>query len=51
MLVCELIFKHSDFIGIMRKKSTKNMECYCLLILIIFKNFKENIHFLFLYVD
>jgi hypothetical protein len=26
MLVCELIFKHSDFIGIMRKKSTENIE-------------------------
>ena len=50
MLVCELIFKYSDFTGIMRKKSTKNMECYFLLI-IIFKNFEENIHFLFLYVN
>jgi hypothetical protein len=39
MPVCELIFKHSDFIGIMQKKSTKNIECYFLLILIIFKNF------------
>jgi hypothetical protein len=39
MLVCELIFKHSDFTGIIRKKSTKNIECYFLLILIIFKNF------------
>jgi hypothetical protein len=44
MLVGELIFKHSDFTGIMRKKSTENIECYFLLILIIFKNFYENIH-------
>ena len=28
-----------DYIGIMRKKSVKNIECYFLLILIIFKNF------------
>ena len=39
MLVRKLIFKHSDFIDIMRKKSIKNIECYFLLILIIFKNF------------
>jgi hypothetical protein len=35
----------------MRKKSTKNIEWYFLLILIIFKNFYENMHFLFLYVN
>jgi hypothetical protein len=48
MLVYELIFKHSDFIGIMQKKSTKNIECYCLLILIIFKTLRKYTFFVFI---
>jgi cystathionine beta-lyase family protein involved in aluminum resistance len=41
MLVCELIFKLSDFTGIKQKKSTKNKEFYLLFIPIIFKNFMK----------
>jgi hypothetical protein len=44
MLVCKLIFKHSDFTGIMRKKYQK----YRMLLLV---NPVKNIHFLFLYVN
>ena len=40
MLVCELIFKLSDFTGIKQKKSTKNKEFY-LFIPIIFKDFMK----------
>jgi hypothetical protein len=50
MLVCEIIFKLSDFTGIKQKKSTKNKEFYLLFIPIIFKNFmKIFINFSFLY--
>jgi hypothetical protein len=41
MLVCEIIFKLSDFTGIKQKKSTKNKEFYLLFIPIIFKNFMK----------
>jgi hypothetical protein len=41
MLVCELIFKLSDFTGSKQKKSTKNKEFYLLFIPIIFKDFMK----------
>jgi hypothetical protein len=39
------LFLNIRILQALREKSTKNIECYFLLILIIFKNFKENIHF------
>ena len=39
------LFLNIRILQALHEKSTKNIECYFLLILIIFKNFKENIQF------
>jgi cystathionine beta-lyase family protein involved in aluminum resistance len=41
LVICELIFKLSDFTGIKQKKSTKNKKFYLLFMPIIFKNFMK----------